>query len=434
MVLRTHYSGDILPEMDGLEVTLAGWAHEVRDLGGICFLVLRDREGLAQVTLVAKKTDGDLLERVRHLSRESVLLVRGRVKGEAKAPRGYEIIPSEIEVLNAAASPLPMDPTGKVGADLDTRLDSRFIDLRRPPVLAVFRIEGEVLRSFREFFGENGFIEVITPKVVATATEGGTALFPITYFDREAFLNQSPQLYKQMLMSAGLDRVFEIGPIFRAEEHDTRRHLNEAISIDVEVSFADEADVMALLEEAVAKAYRDVAERCEKDLEALGIDLAVPKTPFKRVTYTEALKIANDGRAAKIEWGDDLDTEAEKAIGSAVGEHYFMTEWPTVIKPYYTLPFEDRPEISRGFDLMHPSMELASGAQRVHDPDLLTEKIRRQGLDPEGFEFYLRAFRFGMPPHAGWGLGLGRVVLTMLGLENIRDAVLFPRDRRRLVP
>ena len=420
--------------MDGLEVTLAGWAHEVRDLGGICFLVLRDREGLAQVTLVAKKTDGDLLERVRHLSRESVLLVRGRVKGEAKAPRGYEIIPSEIEVLNAAASPLPMDPTGKVGADLDTRLDSRFIDLRRPPVLAVFRIEGEVLRSFREFFGENGFIEVITPKVVATATEGGTALFPITYFDREAFLNQSPQLYKQMLMSAGLDRVFEIGPIFRAEEHDTRRHLNEAISIDVEVSFADEADVMALLEEAVAKAYRDVAERCEKDLEALGIDLAVPKTPFKRVTYTEALKIANDGRAAKIEWGDDLDTEAEKAIGSAVGEHYFMTEWPTVIKPYYTLPFEDRPEISRGFDLMHPSMELASGAQRVHDPDLLTEKIRRQGLDPEGFEFYLRAFRFGMPPHAGWGLGLGRVVLTMLGLENIRDAVLFPRDRRRLVP
>jgi aspartyl-tRNA synthetase len=420
--------------MDGTEVTLAGWAHEVRDLGGICFLVLRDREGLAQVTLVAKKVDRDLLERVRHLSRESVLLVRGRVKGEAKAPRGYEIIPSQIEVLNAAASPLPMDPTGKVGADLDTRLDSRFIDLRRAPVLAVFRIESEVLRSFRDFFSKSGFIEVITPKVVATATEGGTALFPITYFEREAFLNQSPQLYKQMLMSAGLDRVFEIGPIFRAEEHDTRRHLNEAISIDVEVSFADEADVMALLEEAVAKAYRDVAERCEKDLEALGIDLAVPKTPFKRVTYTEALEIANDGRAAKIEWGDDLDTEAEKAIGSAIGEHYFMTEWPTVIKPYYTLPFEDRPEISRGFDLMHPSMELASGAQRVHDPDLLAEKIRRQGLDPEGFEFYLRAFRFGMPPHAGWGLGLGRVVLTMLGLENIRDAVLFPRDRRRLVP
>ena len=188
------------------------------------------------------------------------------------------------------------------------------------------------------------------------------------------------------------------------------------------------------MEKGMAKAYGDVAERCKNDLEALGIDLEVPKTPFKRVTYTEALEIANAARENKIEWGDDLDTEAEKAIGSAIGEHYFMTEWPTVIKPYYTQPFEDRPEISRGFDLMHPSMELASGAQRVHNPEVLVEKIRRQGLDPEGFEFYLRAFRFGMPPHAGWGLGLGRVVLTMLGLENIRDAVLFPRDRRRLVP
>ncbi len=415
-------------------MTLAGWAHEVRDLGGICFLVLRDREGFAQVTLVAKKADKDLLEKVRHLSRESVILVQGKVKGEPKAPRGYEIIPTKIDLLNAADSPLPMDPTGKVGADLDTRLDSRFIDLRRPSVLAVFRIESEVLRSFRDFFSDNGFIEVCTPKVVATATEGGTALFPITYFEREAFLNQSPQLYKQMLMSAGLDRVFEIGPIFRAEEHDTRRHLNEAISIDVEVSFADELDVMALLEKAMAKAYGDVAERCGTELEYLGIELEVPKTPFKRVTYTEALKIANQGRSAQIEWGEDLDTEAERAIGSAIGEHYFMTEWPTVIKPYYTQPFEDRPEISRGFDLMHPSMELASGAQRVHNPELLVRKIVAQGLDPSGFEFYLRAFRYGMPPHAGWGLGLGRVVLTMLGLENIRDAVLFPRDRRRLVP
>ena len=420
--------------MDGAEVTLAGWAHEVRDLGGICFLVLRDREGFAQVTLVAKKVDKDLLERVRHLSRESVLLVKGRVKGEPKAPGGYEIIPSEIVVMNEADSPLPMDPTEKVGAELDTRLDSRFVDLRRPSALAVFRIESEVLRSFRNFFSENGFIEVCTPKVVATATEGGTALFPITYFEREAFLNQSPQLYKQMLMSAGLDKVFEIGPIFRAEEHDTRRHLNEAISIDVEVSFADEEDVMKLLEDGMAKAYGDVVEGCQKDLESLGIDLAVPKIPFRRVTYTEALDIANEGRATEIEWGDDLDTEAEKAIGSAIGEHYFITEWPTVIKPYYTQPYEERPEISRGFDLMHPQMELASGAQRVHDPELLVQKIRNQGLDPDGFEFYLKAFRYGMPPHAGWGLGLGRVVLTMLNLENIRDAVLFPRDRRRLVP
>lgn len=420
--------------MDGAEVSLAGWAHEVRDLGGICFLILRDREGLAQVTLVTKKTDKDLLEKVRHLSRESVIEVVGKVKVEPKAPRGYEIIPIDVLVLNQADSPLPLDPTGKVGADLDTRLDSRFMDVRRPPSLAAFRIESQVLCTVRNFFFENGFIEVFTPKIVATATEGGTALFPISYFAKEAFLNQSPQLYKQILMSAGMDRVFEIGPIFRAEEHDTRRHLNEAISIDAEVSFADDEDVMKLLEEVMAKIYADVAENCQYDLDILGVDLKVPKLPFRRVTYTEAIEMANENRETKLEWGDDLDTEAEKAIGSFVGEHYFITEWPTSIKPYYTQPREDRPEISRGFDLMHPRMELASGAQRVHDPKLLVQKIENQGLDPDGFEFYLRAFRYGMPPHAGWGLGLGRVVLTMLDLENIRDAVLFPRDRRRMVP
>lgn len=397
-------------------------------------MILRDREGLAQVTLVAKKTDKDLLEKVRHLSRESVIEVVGKVKVEPKAPRGYEIIPIDVLVINQADSPLPLDPTGKVGADLDTRLDSRFMDVRRPPALAAFRIESQVLCTVRNFFFENGFIEVFTPKIVATATEGGTALFPISYFAKEAFLNQSPQLYKQILMSAGMDRVFEIGPIFRAEEHDTRRHLNEAISIDVEVSFADDEDVMVLLEEVMAKIYADVVENCQYDLDVLGVDLKVPKLPFRRVTYTEAIEMANENRETKLEWGDDLDTEAEKAIGSSVDEHYFITEWPTSIKPYYTQPREDRPEISRGFDLMHPRMELASGAQRVHDPELLVQKIENQGLDSGGFEFYLRAFRYGMPPHAGWGLGLGRVVLTMLDLENIRDAVLFPRDRRRMVP
>ncbi|MHC1594676.1 MAG: aspartate--tRNA(Asn) ligase [Methanotrichaceae archaeon] len=420
--------------MAGAEVSLAGWAHEIRDLGGICFLVLRDREGFAQVTLVAKKVDKGLMETVRHLSRETIVLVKGNVKAEQKAPRGYEIIPTEIKVLSKAESPLPMDPTGKVGADLDTRLDSRFVDLRRPSALAVFRIESAVMRSLRDFFYENGFIEVCTPKIVATATEGGTALFPISYFDKEAFLNQSPQLYKQILMSAGLDRVFEIGAIFRAEEHDTRRHLNEAVSIDVEVSFADHHEVMRLLEEAVARAYKYVSQGCTNDLDVLGLELEVPKTPFRRVTYTQALEMANENRDAEIEWGNDLDTEAEKAIGRAVGEHYFITEWPSEIKPYYTQPEEERPEISKGFDLMHPKMELASGAQRVHDYDLLVKRIRDQGMDPDGFEFYLRSFMYGMPPHAGWGLGLGRVVLTMLDLENIRDAVLFPRDRRRLVP
>jgi len=434
LILRTHYSGDINAQLDGKEVILTGFAHEMRDLGGIAFLVLRDRKGLAQVTLVKKLLGKEAFKSARSISRESVVMVRGNVKAEPKAPRGYEILPTEIQVLNAAQVPLPLDPTEKVECELDTRLDARFMDIRRPCVLATFEIESAVLQYLRSFFTQKGLTEVFTPKIVAAATEGGTDLFPISYFEKEAFLNQSPQLFKQMLMGAGMDRVFEIGPIFRAEEHDTRRHLNEAISIDIEISFVDDKDVMEILEEAVAGCYRHVAENCRYQLEVLGLDLQVPKLPFKRITYSEALDLAAKKAGVKMQWGDDLDTETERFLGETIGEHYFLTDWPSSIKPYYTLPYEDKPEVCRGFDLMHPTMELASGAQRVHDYNQLVERIKEKGLDPDGFEFYLKAFRYGMPPHAGWGLGLSRLVMTMLKLENIRDAVLFPRDRRRLVP
>jgi nondiscriminating aspartyl-tRNA synthetase len=434
LILRTHYSGEITPDLNGAEVTLAGWAHEVRDLGGIAFLVLRDREGLAQITLVKKLVDKAMFKSVRSISRESVVQVKGTVKAETKAPRGFEIMPSDVKVLSAAEVPLPLDPTEKVDCELDTRLDARFMDIRRPAALAAFEIESAVVHSLRDYFYKSGITEVFTPKIVAAATEGGTDLFPISYFEREAFLNQSPQLYKQMLMGAGMDKVFEIGPIFRAEEHDTRRHLNEAISIDVEISFADDKDVMELLERAVAKAYQDVSENCSQQLRVLDLELQVPNVPFQRITYTEALELASERQNVQMKWGDDLDTETERFLGATIGEHYFLTDWPSSIKPYYSLPYEDKPEVCRGFDLMHPRMELASGAQRVHDYQLLVERIKAKGLDPAGFEFYLKAFRYGMPPHAGWGLGLSRLVMTMLNLENIRDAVIFPRDRKRLVP
>jgi len=433
-MLRTHYSTEVNAGMDGQEVVLAGWVHEVRNLGGITFLVLRDREGVAQVTLFKKTIDKSLLETVKKVSRESVLRVRGLVKKEAKAPNSYEIIPSEIEVLNRADSPLPMDTTGKVSADLDTRLDNRFMDTRRPSTMAVFRIRHLVLQAVREFLGREGFIEITTPKIVATATEGGTALFPITYFEREAFLNQSPQLFKQIMMAGGFDRVFEIGPIFRAEEHDTRRHLNESTSIDIEASFLDHWEVMEILENLVSHVYRYVKERGGKLLGVLGLeDLEVPRTPFRRLSYDEALEIANRN-GLEIEWGDDLPTEAEHVIGGEVGEHYFIVDWPTGIKPFYAHPCPEEPEICRAFDLMHPRMELSSGAQRVHSTELLKSRLEEQGLNPENFGFYLKAFQYGMPPHSGWGLGLERLLMTMLRLDNIRDAVLFPRDRRRLSP
>jgi aspartyl-tRNA synthetase len=332
-----------------------------------------------------------------------------------------------------------MDTTGKVDADLDTRLDSRFMDLRRERTTAVFTIRHEVLKAVRSFLSDSGFVETSTPKVVATATEGGTSLFPITYFDREAFLNQSPQLFKQMLMAGGLDRVFEIGPIFRAEEHDTRRHLNEATSIDIEASFCDHFDVMEILENMVAYVYEQVTSNCSKQLAVLGIELSVPQTPFMKITYNEAITIVNSYGEEALKWGDDLSTLSEHTIGdhvfTATGQsHYFIIDWPTEVKPFYAKPYEDKPEISKSFDMMHRTMELSSGAQRIHDPQQLKDRIESQGLNPEGFDFYLRAFRYGMPPHGGWGIGCDRLVMTMLGVENIRDVVLFPRDRRRLSP
>lgn len=432
-IARTHYSSEITPEMNGDTVAVAGWVHEIRDLGGICFLVLRDRGGLAQITLVKKKTDPILFDAARRLNRESVVMMDGSVKKEDKAPNGYEIIPQTLNVLSESDSPLPMDITGKVGADIDTRLDSRFIDLRRIKTLAIFVIRHHVLKAVRGFLENEGFIEINTPKVVAAATEGGTALFPITYFNREAFLNQSPQLYKQIMMAAGFDRVYEVGAIFRAEEHDTLRHLNEATSIDIEASFMDQFDVMEILERLIHDVHVHVARECAPQLDTLDIELAVPALPFKRLSYDDALDIALEQGYA-IQWGDDFGTAAERAIGNAIGEYYFIIDWPTDTKPYYTHPHEDNPAYSRSFDLMHPRMELASGSQRIHSHHLLRRRIEACGLNPDGFDFYLKAFRYGMPPHAGWGLGTERLLMTLLHVENIRDVVLFPRDRKRLSP
>jgi nondiscriminating aspartyl-tRNA synthetase len=423
----------VRPETGTAEIT--GWVHEVRDLGGLAFLLIRDRTGIIQVTVPKKKATDAVLSAIKNVSRESVVRVSGMVKPMEKAPGGREIVPSEFEIISLSSSPMPLDVVEKVPAELDTRLDSRFLDARRPRVTAVFQVRSTVMRTVHEFFFSRGFINITTPKIVAAATEGGTELFPIAYFEKEAFLNQSPQLYKQMMMAAGFEKVFEVGPIFRAEEHNTTKHLNEATSIDMEVSFADHHDVMELLEELVVQAYARVAEQCAESLATLEInDFVVPKAPFPRLDYGDAIEIARKSTGEEIKYGDDIGTVAEKAIGDEMGEHYFITDWPTEIRPYYAMPYEDRPEVCKAFDLMHPRMELSSGAQRVHQHDLLVHQIRSKGLTADSFEFYLTPFRYGMPPHAGWGLGAERLVMTMLGLSNVREAVLFPRDRHRLVP
>ncbi|RLM59707.1 aspartate--tRNA(Asn) ligase [Halobellus sp. Atlit-31R] len=422
----------------GDDVTVAGWVHEVRDLGGIAFLILRDKSGKIQIKLEEDSMDEELVETGLDVSRESVVTVTGSVKEEPRAPTDVEIIPESIEVLAESDTELPLDPSGKVDAELSTRLDNRTLDLRKDEVKAIFEIRAEILRSAREAFREIGSTEINTPKIVATGTEGGTELFPITYFGEEAFMNQSPQLFKQLMVGSGLERVFEIGPIFRAEEHNTPRHLNEATSIDFESAFIDHTEAMDACEHVVKSAYEGVAENCEHELELLGLDeeFEVPDGDFPRLTYEEAIERINATGELdeQLVWGDDLPTEGERALGEDVGEHYFITDWPSEIKPFYIKDHDDDEQLSTGFDMMHPRMELVSGGQREHRYDHLVAGFEQQGLDPDQFEYYTKMFKYGMPPHAGWGLGGERLVMTMLGLDNIREAVLFPRDRQRLSP
>lgn len=420
---------------DSVSGEIIGWVHEIRDLGGLAFLLVRDRTGIIQVTIPKKKVGEEIIATLREVSRESVVHVQGEVKAVNKAPGGREIIPKVLLIVSQAQVPLPLDVSEKVPAELDTRLDNRFLDARRPRVTAVFQVRSEVQHAVRNFLHDDGFYEITTSKIVAAATEGGTELFPIAYFEKEAFLNQSPQLYKQMMMAAGFEKVYEIGPIFRAEEHNTTKHLNEATSIDVEVSFTDHTGVMDILENMIRHVYREVSTHCSDALACLEMDsFVVPSDSFPRIPYRDAIEIAGKKMDEPIAFGDDIGTAAEKVLGEEMGTHYFITDWPTAIKPYYAMPYEDEPEICKAFDLMHPRMELSSGAERVHDHDLLVRQIAEKGLNPDNFEFYLKPFRYGMPPHAGWGLGSDRLVATMLSLPNVREAVLFPRDRHRVVP
>ena len=431
---RTH-TADVAP---GETVTVAGWVHEIRDLGGIAFLILRDASGRIQVKFEKDEMDEALVETGLDVARESVVTVTGDAEEEPRAPTDVEIVPDSIDVLADSDTELPLDPSGKVDAELSTRLDNRTLDLRKPEVKAIFEIRGEVLRSVREAFRDLGCTEINTPKIVATGTEGGTELFPITYFGEEAFMNQSPQLFKQLMIGSGLERVFEIGPIFRAEEHNTPRHLNEATMIDFESAFFDHTEAMDACEHVVRNAYEGVAANCGAELERLGLEdsFEVPDEAFPRLTYQEAIERINATGELdeQLVWGDDLPTEGEHALGQDVGEHYFITDWPSEIKPFYIKDHDDDETLSTGFDMMHPRMELVSGGQREHRFDRLVEGFRQQGLNPDEFEYYTKMFKYGMPPHAGWAIGGERLIMTMLGLDNIREAVLFPRDRQRLSP
>lgn len=433
MLKRTCYSDKL---KEGEEVIISGWVHERRDLGGIKFILLRDREGIAQITAPKKKVSEDIFKLMDSLGREWVIAVKGNVKSSPQAPGGLEVIPQEIEVINIAEPSLPLDPSEKVDADIDTRLDNRFMDIRKPRVTAIFKIRSEILRAAREYLLSQSFVEIQTPKITASGTEGGTELFPISYFEREAFLAQSPQLYKQTMMATGMDRVFEMAHYFRAEESNTRRHLSESDAVDIEMSFIEnEDDVIYILENLVSYILSCVSKNRKNELSLLGIEVNPPSTPFRRVKYDEAISLLQDG-GFNVRHGEDLGTETEKALGNIVKEKYgdelyFLTKYPLSTKPFYT-NFDG--EVARAFDLDYKGVEISSGGQRIHNVEVLKTRIKEKGLPVTSFEAYLKPFRFGMPPHGGFGLGIDRLLMQMLNLENIREGVLFPHDRRRLEP
>jgi aspartyl-tRNA synthetase len=434
--MRTHYSHEITPELAGKKVTVAGWVKEIRDLGSIKFVIVRDREGFVQVTVLKKKAPEEILKIVGELGKEYVIAVHGTVKETKEAPNGIEIIPEKIDVISTAHAPLPLDISGKIDSELDTRLTSRFMDLRRPDVEAIFMIRDCLLTGIRDFMDKAGFVEIHTPKIVSAGAEGGATLFPIKYFDTKAFLAQSPQLFKQTLMATGLDRVYEIGPAFRAEESATIRHLAEFTSFDAEMAFIKSPkDVQDMLEDIVISSMKHVDKHAKDYIEELKVQFEVPKKPFVRLTHDECTKMLG------LKKWQDIGTEQEKKLGALVKkEHghdfYYITDFPTELKKetFYAMRNDADRDYTGYFDLEYKGQELVSGGQREHRYDVLTKQMHDLKINPEAFEFYLRAFRYGMPTHGGFGLGIDRWVQKMLDLPNVREAVLFPRDRFRLVP
>ena len=423
---------NIGPELDGQEVVVFGWVHEIRDLGGLRFLILQDKTGKLQTTIHRHKVESEVVEKAESLQKQYSIGIKGTVKKMDKAPGGAEIIPEEIRVFSVSQQPLPLDITGRTKAEIDVRLDARILDLRREENQAIFKIQHAALEAARSNLSKEGFMEVFTPRIIVSATEGGSALFPVAYFTREAFLAQSPQLYKEQLI-LDFEKVFEIGPFFRAEESHTRRHLSEFISVDIEQAFATSEDVMKVLENLIHHVCKNVVENCGMELKLLKHKITVPEVPFERLTYSEVLEELEEEKM-HINWGEDIPTAANRALGKIHPGYYFITDWPTKTKAFYIKPQDDKPELSEGFDLMWRWVELSSGGTRVHSKELLMKRLAEHGLSTESFKTHLQAFDYGMPPHAGWGLGLARLVMVLTGIKNIRDVVLFPRDQFRLTP
>ncbi len=416
-----------LAEHEGQQVGLAGWILTRRDLGGIRFLVLRDRTGVVQC----------VLEGIDVPLHESCVRITGKVVAHKKAPGGYEVQADSLEIVSEATLPPPVELSKEEWhSNPETLLQYRHVTVRSPKTRAVLKVQAELVRGFRAFLDTNDFTEIFTPKLVSAGAEGGANLFEVDYYGRRAYLAQSPQLYKQ-IMVAVFERVYETAPVYRAEKSHTHRHLSEYLSLDVEMGFIqDENDVMDLEEALLKSMLAGVAKDCGRELAALGAELPDDAVAFPRIELLAARELVAE-RYGHASGGKDLDPEAERLVGRWAKEEHgsdfvFVTKYPQAARPFYTYPLENG--LTRGLDLLFRGVEITSGGQRVHRPEVLEEELRKRNMDPAAFADYIEVFRHGMPPHGGFAIGAERLTALLLGIHNIRFARAFPRDAQRLTP
>ena len=426
-ISRTHLIEDLNSSMEGQDVLFGGWVVDLRKLGKMAFLTVRDVTGMCQVIV-----KGDAMSLLEGLNRQSVVRILGKVQASKAKDFDFEVSAIELQVLAKAEYPLPIDPIGRLESDIDNRLNSRALDMRNQKTASIFKLRSQVLASIRETLIKRKFIEINTPKIIGSASEGGADLFSLDYFGKQAYLAQSPQLYKEQ-MTIGLERVFEISSFYRAEKSHTGRHLSEFTSVDIEAAMMDYTDVMDVLESIVVDVFKNTAENSKTEQKEIGHEIKIPDSPFERVSYTQALEELG-GMDIKLEFGEDLQDSHLRSLGEKHPGFFFLTDWPMKLKPFYIHEKDDDPTLSRSFDLQYGYLELSSGGRRLHDPEQLKTRLKEQNLDPTSFEEHLKTFGWGMPPHSGWGMGLDRLMTVLIGIDNVREVVLYPRDPDRLKP
>lgn len=417
----------------GETVKIAGFIHTIRKQGSIIFLLIRDVTGIIQV--VVTKHAEEAFNTAKNLSAESVVEIDGLAKEEKQAPSGYEIEATTINVLSTADPELPIPVITEKGGEetqQPTRLDWRWIDLRKQDKVQIFKVWTELERGFRKYFNEHGFIQFYSPSFMNAASESGSEVFAVEYFDRKAYLAQSPQFYKQMAMASGFEKVFAVGPVFRAEPSFTTRHMTEFTGWDFEISYIrDHHTVMDEEEGALVEGFKSVSEN-------LTVEIEIPSRPFPRITMKEAkAKLAAKG--IKSEKQHDLSPEEERAISEIIKEEtghdfVFITDYHISVRPFYHMRHKDNPELTKSFDLIYRGVEITTGAQREHRSDVLQKQAVEKGMNLEELANYINFFKYGCPPHGGVGIGPGRIIMQMLNLPNIREATFLPRDVKRLTP